>query len=103
MREMQMVNVGCGRHFHRDWVNLDLVSGVPGVMRHDLRRGLPFDKAACDVIYHSHLLEHLTDKNARSFLSDCFRVLKPGGILRVVVPDLEGISRAYLASLKQAE
>jgi predicted SAM-dependent methyltransferase len=70
MREMQMVHVGCGRHFHRYCFNLDLVSGVPGVIWHDLRRGLPFDEAACDVIYHSHLLEHLTDENARSFLSD---------------------------------
>ena len=103
MREMQMVNVGCGRHFHRDWVNLDLVSRIPGVVRYDLRHGLPFSEGACDVIYHSHLLEHLTNENARSFLSDCFRVLKPGGILRVVVPDLEGIVRAYLAALKQAE
>jgi len=103
MREMQMVNVGCGRHFHQDWINLDLVSGIPGVVRYDLRQGLPFDEGVCDVIYHSHLLEHLTHEAARLFLSDCFRVLRPGGILRVVVPDLEGIVRAYLASLQQAE
>ena len=100
---MKMINVGCGRHFHQDWINLDLMSGIPGVLKYDLRQGLPFDEGECDVIYHSHLLEHLTHEAGRRFLCDCFRALKPGGILRVVVPDLEGIVRAYLASLQQAE
>ena len=98
-----MINVGCGSHFHQDWINLDLMSGIPGVLKYDLRQGLPFDEGECDVIYHSHLLEHLTHEAGRRFLCDCFRALKPGGILRVVVPDLEEIVRVYLASLQQAE
>lgn len=100
---MKLVNVGCGQHISTEWINLDLVSGVRGVTRHDLRQGLPFSANQCDVVYHSHLLEHLTPTEARAFLLDCYRVLRPGGILRVVVPDLEGIARAYLRSLEASE
>ena len=97
---MKLVNVGCGAHFHPDWINLDLASGIPEVREHDLRRGLPFSNDECDAVYHSHVLEHLDPKDARSLLAECHRVLKPGGVIRVVVPDLEGISKSYLKSLE---
>lgn len=63
----------------------------------DLRRGIPFGDQSFDVVYHSHLLEHVDRDAAPGFLKECYRVLKPGGILRVVVPDLETLSRSYLA------
>ncbi len=55
-----------------------------------------------DAVYHSHLLEHLRADEARAFLGECWRVLKPGGVLRIAVPDLEGIARAYLTELEWA-
>ncbi len=62
----------------------------------DLSRGIPFAEKTFDGVYHSHLLEHLDQEVAPSFLQECHRVLKPGGILRVVVPDLEKLARGYL-------
>jgi predicted SAM-dependent methyltransferase len=59
-----------------------------GLNFHDLRRGLPFKNNSVDIIYHSHFLEHLYKKDARDFLSECFRILKPGGLMRIAVPDL---------------
>lgn len=97
-----LVNVGCGSSIHPAWCNLDLRAAVPGVREHDLRRGLPFDDDSCDAVYHSHVLEHLGRPDARAMLAECKRVLKPGGVLRVVVPDLEAITRAYLAKLDEA-
>jgi len=97
-----LVNLGCGRHFHPDWVNLDLTAHAPGVIPHDLRDRLPFADACCDVVYHSHVLEHFTRPAAATFLRECHRVLKPGGTLRVVVPDLETIARLYLHYLDRA-
>ena len=59
---------------------------------------MPYDNDIIDVVYHSHLLEHLDRKRAPDFLRECRRVLKSGGILRVVVPDLElHIQRYYEA------
>ena len=56
-----------------------------------------------DVVYHSHLLEHLHQEEGEDLIQDCFRVLKPGGILRIVVPDLERICRDYLSTLDEVD
>jgi SAM-dependent methyltransferase len=65
-----------------------------------LRERLPFKEGQFDAVYHSHVLEHLPHSQALPFLRECHRVLAPGGILRVVVPDLEMIARLYLKYLE---
>ena len=99
---MKYLNLGCGNHYHPDWLNIDLVSTGPGVMAHDLSKGIPLPAASCDVVYHSHVLEHIPPAQAPGFMRECARVLKPGGILRVAVPDLETICRLYLEKLEGA-
>jgi predicted SAM-dependent methyltransferase len=96
----KLLNVGCGAHFHSNWVNLDIVPAGPGVRQHDLRAPLPFKQGEFAAVYHSHVLEHLPHSQALPFLRECHRVLAPGGILRVVVPDLETIVRLYLKYLE---
>ncbi|HWA27691.1 MAG TPA: methyltransferase domain-containing protein [Lacunisphaera sp.] len=96
---MTFVNIGCGAVFHPAWVNLDSAPVGPAVRACDARGGLPFAAASVDVVYHAHMLEHLDAMAARNFLAECHRVLRPGGILRVVVPDLEGIAQSYLREL----
>lgn len=98
----RLLNLGCGGCFHPDWVNLDFVAASPAVIRYDLRLGVPFADESADLIYHSHLLEHFPRAWGERFIADCFRVLKPGALLRVAVPDLENIVRAYLAGLDEA-
>lgn len=78
----------------------DAISGE--VLRHDLRKGIPFPDRSVDAVYHSHLLEHLDRDVVPLFLAEVRRVLRPGGIHRIVVPDLERDARAYLASLDAA-
>jgi predicted SAM-dependent methyltransferase len=65
-------------------------------MIRDVRRKLPFDSASVDYIYTSHLIEHLTVKEAERMVSECYRVLRPGGTIRVVCPDLELMANTYL-------
>jgi hypothetical protein len=100
---MKYLNLGCGSRLHRDWTNVDLQASSPHVLRHDLRHRLPFPSAAFDVVYHSHVLEHLAKNEAPRFIDECSRVLKRGGVLRVVVPDLMTIAKQYLAALVRAE
>jgi predicted SAM-dependent methyltransferase len=99
---MKYLNLGCGSRFHADWTNINFVSTNEIVMAHDLSQGIPFPDASFDVVYHSHVLEHFSQSAAASFIKECYRVLRPQGILRVVVPDLEQITRTYLHSLEQA-
>lgn len=66
------------------------------IMVHDLSRGIPFLTASVDVVYHSHVLEHLDRNISQTFIRECARVLRPGGLIRVVVPDFEYYCRKYL-------
>lgn len=90
------LNIGCGRRFHADWVNVDLVPSSPQVQRCDILQGLPFAENRFSAVYHSHVLEHLSLSQGQQLLENCYRVLQPGGCLRIVVPDLEQIARLYL-------
>lgn len=70
---------------------------------HDLSMGIPFPNDSIDVVYHSHMLEHLDREVAPQFMDEALRVLKPGGLQRVVVPDLERLCREYLLSVALSE
>lgn len=72
------------------------------VMTHNLANGIPFPDASVDVAYHSHVLEHLDPPIAERFLLEIKRVLKPGGILRIAVPDMESVCRRYLEHINIA-
>src|SRR5262249_15987965 len=102
MPPRRFLNVGCGRRFHPSWVNIDIQSSDPQVTAHDIRGGLGFPDASFEVVYHSHVLEHLAPHDGLQLLRECYRVLKPGGTIRVAVPDLEQIARLYLKSLELA-
>jgi predicted SAM-dependent methyltransferase len=96
------LNLGCGQRYAATWTNIDFVSKSPHVRAHNLLEGIPFDDETFDVVYHSHVLEHFTPADGKAFLEECRRVLKKGGILRIAVPDLEQIGRAYLQCLDEA-
>jgi predicted SAM-dependent methyltransferase len=109
------LNIGCGTSGIKGWVNIDnspsiLLSRLPfgrrifrtpdwppGVRRADVRKCIPFSDSSVLYIYSSHTFEHFTYEESLTVAKECFRVLKPGGILRIVVPDLGTIVRDYLA------
>jgi len=97
-----MLNLGCGRCYHSDWINIDMQSSGSEVTAHNLFNGIPYADNSVDVVYHSHLLEHMPKQFGPVFMRECFRVLKNGGIIRVVVPDLEQIVREYIKNLENA-
>lgn len=99
---MNGLNVGCGLRFHPAWTNIDVISHSPQVQAHNCRGGIPFPDHSFEVVYHSHALEHFQKKEALGFLRECFRILKPGGIIRVAVPDLECLARLYLHAIDKA-
>jgi SAM-dependent methyltransferase len=83
-------------------VNIDAAPTDAGVTAHDVRDGLPYADDSFDVVYGSHVVEHVDTIVAGRLLRECLRVLKPAGIVRLVVPDLEAIVRLYLQSLEGA-
>jgi len=99
---MKILNLGCGanRPPWDAWINLDSVRSVlaPGTKErvnldqeknyidHDLLNPLPFEANTIDAILCSHVLEHFTVIESLKVLRDCYRVLRPGGLIRVSVP-----------------
>jgi hypothetical protein len=96
-----LLNLGCGAEVHSAFVNVDL-RDAPGVVQHDLRQGIPFGDKTYDLVYHSTMLSHLRPVDALGLTRECYRVLKPGGILRIVTEDLEQMCRVYLQKLDAA-
>jgi len=95
-------NIGCGDTYDHRWINFDL-NAVPGkVQYYNFDRKLPIEDESLEAIYSSHFLEHLTKGQAKSFVNDCYRALSPGGIIRLVTPDLERAAQEYLTQLDSA-
>jgi predicted SAM-dependent methyltransferase len=88
-------HLGSGAAPKSGWVNIDLV-GDPVDLAWNCERRLPFGDATVDALFHEHLLEHLPLKSGLDLTIDCHRLLKPGGILRVGVPDVARYLRSWL-------
>ncbi|MBF9050469.1 methyltransferase domain-containing protein [Roseobacter sp. HKCCD9010] len=87
-----------------DEARLQRLRAVPkNILVYNLAKGIPYADQSVDVVYHSHVLEHLDRPIAQQFLAETHRVLKPGGILRIVVPDFELLARAYLEHIELCE
>ena len=120
----ERLNLGCGPNAPAGWVNVDgswnawfshhphlraalrrtgiINSSNQGAqwnvspVVHDLRKPLPFPENSICAIYGSHVLEHLYRVEADALIAECKRVLKPGGVLRLVVPDLQSLVLEYV-------
>jgi predicted SAM-dependent methyltransferase len=97
----QLLNLGCGHRYHNEWTNIDFRSTGKGVIGYNLLKGIPFKNETFDMVYHSNVIEHFSKEDAPKFLKECYRVLKPEGIIRVVFPDLEQIVNHYTRLLKE--
>jgi len=93
-RELKL-HIGCGEGRLEGWVNIDV---HPAPLAMNVLWGLPFGAGSARCVFVSHLLEHLFFPiDVRAFLGELRRVLAPGGIVRIVVPDVEQCIAAYAA------
>jgi len=85
---VRKLHIGCSDHVLPGWLNGDLAPVVDGVIYLDATDQLPFEDGQFDRVFSEHMIEHITYEDGASMLRDCFRVLKPGGRLRISTPDL---------------
>jgi hypothetical protein len=69
----------------------------------DVRRGLPVTSGSCSGVYASHILEHLSLADFHTALDETFRILRKGGIFRLVVPDLFELAETYVEAHRRRE
>ena len=94
LREVKL-HLGCGKRIMTGWTNLDCFAAEGIAYECDFREPLPFADGVVTMLYSEHVLEHLREHEAQALLLECYRVLAPGGLLRIGVPDAEIFIRAY--------
>jgi predicted SAM-dependent methyltransferase len=101
--ELIWLNLGGGRDCHpapwyKNYVSVDSqLRGKLWSVKHDLRTPFPLPENAVERILTEDALEHLTIQEIGLLIADCHRILKPGGLLRIGVPDyMNPKDRPYL-------
>lgn len=88
------LHLGCGPNYKPGWLNVDLLHRAD--LKLDLRENLPFPDNGFSIIYTEHFFEHIDYPGpAGKFLCECHRVLMPGGVIRIGVPDTEWPLQEY--------
>lgn len=120
---LKKINLGCGPIGKEDWINVDWgilailhknplferiflklgllperynVKWPKNLMLHNLKKKLPFNDNDADFVYISHVLEHFRKYEGQRLIQECFRIMKKGAIIRVVVPDLKILAKRYV-------
>lgn len=93
------IHVGCGDVVAAGFINVD-ARPLPHVhfVKHDISSLPMFSNEYADLVYMCHVLEHVTHLELPKVLAEARRILKPGGVLRLSVPDFERILEIYRAT-----
>jgi SAM-dependent methyltransferase len=92
-----LLHLGCGMVDARGYINVDLLDAPHIHLQSPVDDLSAFSDGSVDLVYSSHCLEHFGYRHRRAVLSEWVRVLKPGGVLRLGVPDFAVIARSYAA------
>ncbi len=88
------LHIGCGSNYFPDWVNLD-ISSCNEVDVYSSVLSIPYPQETFSVIYSSHVLEHLNRRTIHTALSHWRSLLKPGGVLRLAIPNFAAVCSYY--------
>ena len=96
MQEKVKINLGSGHWKLDGWVNVDIdLESLPDVGA-NLSGGLPFADGVARLMHTEDFIDQLELDQAADFLRECHRILAPGGVLRVLTPDMRKLARLYL-------
>ncbi len=92
-----LLNLGAGPRGIDDahWVNVDGAPDAGVRFLVDFQRPLPFDDATFDGVFSEHVLEHFSQDDGARLAAEVRRILRPGGVFRVIVPDAEFVLKRY--------
>ena len=90
--DFDRLHIGCGHNRFPGWLNI----GMPGDINHDLRKPFPIPDGSVRFVYSEHFVEHLTLEEGESVFRECWRVLAPGGVMRISTPDMKALATEYL-------
>jgi predicted SAM-dependent methyltransferase len=91
------LHAGAGGHYIDNWINIDFLGTGPIDAAADLSQSIPIRDGALDYIHSEDFIEHIDLAAGKRFIAEAYRVLKRGGVMRVLTPDLRAlIERVYI-------
>lgn len=93
---IKKLQLGCGPNVLEGWLSTD-INPIPkkGILYIDVTKAINFNDNTFNYVFHEHLIEHLRYGQGVKLIQECWRILKPGGKLRVATPDLSFIMHFY--------
>ena len=92
------LHIGSGWRLLDGWLNTDLEL-IPDVMQMDATQRFPFADGTFQYVYTEHMIEHVPYPQGTLMLRECHRVMRKGGVIRVITPDLAAIIGLYRSGL----
>lgn len=89
------LHIGCGANAREGWLNTDWYPRSNEILHLDATKPYPFPDETFDCVFSEHMIEHVSFPDGLKMLTECFRVLKPGGKLRISTPDLAFLIDLY--------
>src|SRR6266850_6307127 len=85
------INFGCGKNYQNGWINIDGENNGDINLLFTVNSLLPFESGTIDGIFNENFIEHIDFQTGVNFMRESYRVLKAGGVLRIVCPNLDYI------------
>ena len=85
------LHLGSGDHRIEGWINVDRDAAMPVDVAADLTRDLPMRSGSVDLIHSEDFLEHVDEAAGKHVIAECHRVLRAGGVIRILTPDLRAL------------
>jgi predicted SAM-dependent methyltransferase len=93
--DVRKLHVGAGFTMLEGWLCTDLQPRFDSAVFLDATKPFPFEDRTFDYVYSEHMIEHIPWKDGLFMLGECFRVLKPGGTVRIATPDMKVLLDLY--------
>lgn len=92
--QIRKLQIGSGSNVLQGWLNTD-VNPKKEILFLDARKRFPFEESTFDYVFTEHLIEHFEYQSGVKLVQECYRILKPGGKLRISTPDLQFLVKLY--------
>lgn len=97
------LNLGCGPNILEGWRNTDIEPIDKRVEYLDASKPFPIEDESLAFIFSEHMFEHLSYQDGKNMLRECYRVLKPNGVLRLSLPTLDFLVNLFINRREKKE
>lgn len=102
-QSVRKLHIGCGRNFLDSWLNSDRFPTARNNLHLDATEQFPFANEQFDYIFSEHMIEHISYEQGIRMLSECYRVLKKNGKIRISTPNLAFLIDLYATNKSELQ